>query len=46
MSAAELAHGLVESLGLLEVAGVTGARDDDEFRIRDRLLELAGHAER
>ena len=44
--AAELAHGVVESLGPFEVADVTGAGDHDEPGIRDRLLELAGDAER
>jgi hypothetical protein len=29
VGAAELAHGVVEPFGLLEVARVTGARDDD-----------------
>ena len=44
--ATELAHGLVELLGLLEVADVTGTGDHDELRVRDRLLELACDAER
>jgi len=43
--AAELAHGVVELLGLLEVAEVTAAGDHYEFRVRDRLLELACDAE-
>jgi hypothetical protein len=42
----ELAHGLVELLGLLEVADVTGTGDHDELRVRDRLLKLACDAER
>ena len=46
VSAAEPADGVVERLGLLEVADVTGAGDDDELRVRDPLLELACDAER
>jgi hypothetical protein len=46
VSAAELADRGVEQLGLLEIAHVTSARDHDEVRFRDRVLELAGDAER
>jgi hypothetical protein len=45
-SAARPPIGVVERLGLLEVAHVTGAWDDDELRVRDRLLELACDVER
>jgi len=45
VSAAELADGVVEQLRHLQVAHVTGARDHDELRIGDRVLELAGDAE-
>ena len=44
--AAELADCLVEGAGLLEVADVTGAWDDHELGIRDRVLELACDPER
>jgi hypothetical protein len=40
VDAAELAHGRVEPLGLLEVADVTRVGDHNELRVRDRLLEL------
>ena len=46
MGAAERAHGLVELLGLLEVADVTGLRDHDELRVGYLVLELACDAER
>ena len=46
MSTAEVADGVVERLGPLEVSHVTGAGDHDELRVRDRLLELATDAER
>jgi hypothetical protein len=46
VSAAEFADGVVERLGLFEVAQVTGVWDHDEVRIRDRLFELACDAER
>jgi hypothetical protein len=46
MRAAELAHGPVELLGSLEAADMTGTEDDDEPRVRDRLLELSCDAER
>jgi hypothetical protein len=45
VSAAKLTHGLVELVGLLEVADVTTARDHDELRVADRLFELACDAE-
>jgi hypothetical protein len=41
VGAAKLADGVVEQLRLLELAHVTGARDDDELRIRDCVLEPA-----
>jgi len=46
LGAAELAYGLVELLGLLEVADVTGLRDHDELRVGYRVLELECDAER
>jgi len=46
VGAAELADGLVELFGLLEVADVTAAGDHDELRVRDRLLELPRDGER
>jgi hypothetical protein len=44
--AAELADGVVERFGLLEVAQVTGAGDHDEVRVGDRVLEAASDAQR
>src|SRR5688572_6563423 len=46
VGAAELAHGLVDLLGPLEIAELARARDHDELRVRDRVLELACDAER
>ena len=39
VSVAELAHGLVELFGPLEVADVIRAGDDHELRVRGRLFE-------
>ena len=46
VGAAELGDRVVEQLWRLEVAHVTGARDYDELRIGERVLELACDAER
>ena len=46
LGSAERAYRVVELLGLLEIAEVTGVGKDDEPRIRDRPLELARNAER
>ena len=46
MRAAERADRVVERTGPLEVAQVACAREDDERRVGDRLLELAGHLQR
>jgi hypothetical protein len=37
VGAAELAHGVVELLGLLEIADWTRGGDHDELRVWDRL---------
>jgi len=46
VGATEIAHGLVEPLGLLEVADVAAVRDHDQLGAGNRLLELAGDAQR
>jgi hypothetical protein len=46
VGAAELAHGFVELLELLEVADLTGAGNPDKRRVRDGPLELTCDAER
>lgn len=46
MCAAKLAHRVVELFGPLEVADVTGPRDDNELCVGNRLLELVCDPER
>ena len=43
--AAELPHGLVDALGLLEVADVTAIWNDDQDAVGNRLLQLTRDAD-